>query len=299
MPRMAFIRQAAPGTSPSTEMATFRGNVGNLLQHWVLCEVLTACANRASHIGFIDAYSMAPLANHRRIIDQTSPLFDFVRERLPGEQTPYEEAWQKLGPGTSVYPSSAAFLTVTWRGSYHLLLCEFQRETVRELRLWVHEAKRLPNCVDAQVAPGDWRIAFRNGLPLSGDLILLSFDPFMFDRNGPGGSPNPGNMYPTDLDLLAESIEPARGEVLVQLSTYSANNDNPQSAVIDVVKSRLEQSGLQLIAAVRADGNMMSLILGRNVKGAPSMRSLPTRFESWLRRVKDGVKRRALPSRSL
>jgi hypothetical protein len=77
----------------------------------------------------------------------------------------------------------------------------------------------------------------------------------------------------------------------VQLSTYSANNDNPQSAVTKVVRSRLSQVGLELLAAVRADGNMMSLILGRDVKTAVQIAALPARFEAWLSRAKAECKR--------
>lgn len=40
-------------------MSVYRGNVGNLLQHWVLCEILQDLQNHAEHLTFIDAYSMA------------------------------------------------------------------------------------------------------------------------------------------------------------------------------------------------------------------------------------------------
>ena len=46
-------------------MPIFRGNVGNLLQHWVFCEALEVFRGSADQIDFIDAYSMAPLADER------------------------------------------------------------------------------------------------------------------------------------------------------------------------------------------------------------------------------------------
>jgi hypothetical protein len=106
----------------------------------------------------------------------------------------------------------------------------------------------------------------------------------MFDRHGSGR--NPGNMDPSDLDLLATTVEPIRCGLVVQLSTYSANNANPQAAVTDVVTSGLERSRLQLLAVVRADGNMMSLIFGRNIEAVSSLRAMQARFDSWLTRVK-------------
>ncbi|MDP2663801.1 MAG: hypothetical protein Q8R28_24055, partial [Dehalococcoidia bacterium] len=264
------------------------GNVGNLLQHWVFCEILAACRKHAEHVTFVDAYSMAPLANERPTMDGTAHLFDFVRGRLPGVRTPYEQAWLKLASPRSAYPNSASFLTAVWRGRYSLLLCESESATVQELRRWVEDrVERSPKCVHANVADGDWRNRFRDGLPAWGDLTFLSFDPYMFDRNGPGRNPKPGNMYPSDLELLAAAVEPIQSPVIVQLSTYSANNDNPQSAVVKVVHSRLEHSGLQEVAKVRADGNMMSLVLARNIDGVESIRSLSARFESWLGQVRD------------
>jgi len=48
-----------------TRLAQYRGNVGNLLQHWVLCEILVAGRNHAQDLAFIDAYSMAPFATEQ------------------------------------------------------------------------------------------------------------------------------------------------------------------------------------------------------------------------------------------
>jgi hypothetical protein len=124
-------------------------------------------------------------------------------------------------------------------------------------------------------------------------MVLLSFDPNMFDRHGSGR--NAGNMDPSDLDLLAATIDSLNNRVLVQLSTYSANNDNPQQAVTEAVRSRLSQVGVDLVASVRADGNMMSLVLGRDVKTAAAIAALPARFEAWLRRAKMEC-RRATPT---
>jgi hypothetical protein len=210
----------------------------------------------------------------------------FVRQRLPGEQTPYEEAWHKLAPHSDSYPNSASFLTAAWPDPYSLLLCESDLATVHELQRWSDEVKRSPKCEKVEVARVDWRDRFRAGLPASADLTVLSFDPYMFDRNGPSRRAAPGNMYPSDLDLLAEAVKTIHAAVLLQLSTYSANNDNPQKEVIAVVGSRLRWSGFEQFAVVPADGNMMSIVFGRNLDRAASMSSLPTRFQSWLRRAR-------------
>src|SRR5882724_8551365 len=111
-------------------MPPFRGNGGNLLQHWVLCEVLSACQNHYDRLGFIDAYSMAPFANERPKRDASSYLFDAVASQLPGRQSWYERAWLRLTSNTHEYPNSAAFVTAAWRGRYGMFLCELDRTPV-------------------------------------------------------------------------------------------------------------------------------------------------------------------------
>ena len=265
-------------------MPTFRGNVGNLLQHWVLCEVLAASGKYHEQILFVDAYSMAPLANERPKRDGTAHLFDCVRHRLPGEKTTYEEAWHRSGVALSGYPNSAALLTAVWKGRYSLVLCEWDQATVQHLELWANERKQSPNCIDVEVAAGDWRNRFRRPLPGLGALTFFSFDPDMFDRHGAGR--NPRNMDPQDFERLVEAFQPIPGRILVQLSTYSANNGNGQSEVSKVVTDHLGRAGLQLMAKVRTDGQMMSLVLGRDIEFASMISPLPALFDSWLGRVR-------------
>lgn len=276
-------------------MPLFRGNVGNLLQHWVLCETLEAFRGRADQIDFVDAYSMAPLADERPKLDGSAHLFDCVHRQLPGAQTAYERAWQTLAPSAGQYPNSAALLALIWPSRYSLLLCESEPRTVHQLRAWTDKVAHSENCVGVEIAAGDWRDGFRKGLALSGELTFLSFDPYMFDRHGSGR--NPGNMDPSDLDLLNTAVEPIRGGLVVQLSTFSANNANPQEAVIEVVTSGLQRSGLRLLGVVRADGNMMSLLFARDIEATSTLVALPAQFAKWLAGVKARCQR--IPSRAV
>jgi hypothetical protein len=190
-------------------LAQYRGNVGNLLQHWVLCEILDAGRNHAQDLAFIDAYSMAPFATERAKPDSSASLFDSVRDRLPGEQTPYERAWYELTPATaqsSGYPNSAVLLRSLWPGRYSVLLCEKDWSTAHKLKLWLNQIERSPKCVAAEVYEGDWRARFSQGVPVSSDLVLFSFDPYMFNGR-PVKDPKPGNMYPDDLTRLATVVQ--------------------------------------------------------------------------------------------
>ena len=80
-------------------MPTYRGNRGNLLQHWVLVELL-GCI-REGGIGklcFVDAYSMSqtPTRSERAATDQTAQEFDHVRSRLDPSSSVFEQAWLTL-----------------------------------------------------------------------------------------------------------------------------------------------------------------------------------------------------------
>lgn len=71
------------------------------------------------------------------------------------------------------------------------------------------------------------------------------------------------------------------GGVLVQLSTYSANGNNPQGAVITSVNSILRSGGFTLAAVVRANGNMMSIVYARDVGWVADLVGLPGQFNDW------------------
>jgi hypothetical protein len=276
-------------------MPEYRGNLGNPLQHWVLCEILRAGKSYAKKAVFVDAHSMAPWATQRPKKDSSSALFDRVQEGLPGERSPFEVAWHGLALQGEGCPNSASFFVSVWTQLYSLLLCEQDSATALELRTWGETIKPIPNCGGFEVAEGDWRQRFRKGLVCAGDLLFVSFDPYMFDRNEPVRSKKDGNMYPEDIDLLCQSIARVSQGVVVQLTTYSANNNNPQQEVKKAVISRLTRSGLHLASEVIANGNMMSMLLARNLGWEGSLSEIATsRFEFWLSRFSGEL--RTVPS---
>jgi hypothetical protein len=109
-----------------------------------------------------------------------------------------------------------------------------------------------------------WGLAARldQSLPASADLVFFSFDPYMISRV-PVRWPEPANLYPADLDLIAATVE---------------------------VQSRLSRAGLEVAAKVRPlrrDGQpnlqMMSLVLTRALPWVGALQDLEARFHSWLR----------------
>ena len=85
-------------TDLPTRMPQYRGNVGNLLQHWVLCELIDLCGKHWTQIHFVDAYSMEPFATERFKSGWSASLFDHARDRSAHESV-YERTWRRLVPG--------------------------------------------------------------------------------------------------------------------------------------------------------------------------------------------------------
>ena len=233
---------------------------------------------------------MAPLATK-----PTSPtqVFQRVQANLPGIQSVYERAWHNWDPNMDGYPNSAAFVTEVWQGEYSLLLCEIKEATIKEIAPRLNKISQRRQCKNAKLVHGDWRQRFKEGLPSPSDvglgddaLTLLSFDPNMYDRNGPPKDPKPENMYPSDLHTVLEAVQGITGSILIQLSTYYANNANAQADVISSVNSILKwKGGFDLTAIARADGNMMSLIYTRHVTWAGELAVLHEEFGKWIKPV--------------
>ncbi len=268
-------------------MGSYKGNVGHLMQHWTLCKVLRVASEHAAGLSYIDAYAMSPWATKC-----TSPdsKFKSVKKCLPGSGSDYEGAWHSLvqQPHRDGYPNSSAFVGQAWKHKYSLILCEKDPQTADEIEEWREAICKLPNCTGAELFRGDWRTRFERGLPsprqaaLPDDsLTLVAFDPNMCSRHSPRTQPAE-NLYPQDLQLVASALGGVKGGVLIQLSTYTANGNNPQGAVISSVNSVLYGCGFALAALVRANGHMMSLVYARDVKWAADLTRLAKQFEEWL-----------------
>ncbi len=268
-------------------MGTYKGNAGNLMQHWTLCELLATAGRHTSGLSFIDAHAMAPLASGNVGKDA---LFGRVEDGLPNHPgSAYEQAWHHLAPNGG-YPNSAAFVKKVWEGDLSLLLCETDPSTIANLKPWLGRARRLARCKSAELFQGDWRKRFDAGLPSAsevgladGSLTLVSFDPDMYYRQSPQ-TLNPRNLYPCDLKRVLAALERVKGGVVIQLSTYSRGrrNEAPQGAAISSVDSILVGGGFTRAAKVPYDGNMMSLVYARNVPWSAELAELPGRFEKWV-----------------
>ena len=244
----------------------------------MLCELLAIIGQHSSKLSFIDAHAMAPIADARYKEDYSSQLFDKVRRNLPGQNSRYEKAWKQLDAG-DFYPNSAAFLSEVWQGKSSLILCEKDSMTADALR------QRYVGHTDVEIAEGDWRNRFKQRL-LHTPLMLFSFDPNMYDRHGPTKKMKHENMYPSDIKLVLDTIDDLSGEILIQISTYTANNNNSQDEVVASLDKLLKKGGFTRAVKISADGNMMSMIYTRDVGWMDELKSLSDRFNAWLGELK-------------
>jgi len=280
-------------------MPVYRGNIGNLLQHWVFCEIVQVLHSHAEHLAFIDAYSMAPVANERPRIDDTAHIFDFARAHLADGTSSYERAWHELhlASGGTGYPNSANFLVTLWKKRYSLLLCEIDRVTANELQIWSDRLRSSTRCLSAEVFTGDWRLRFSDGVHSSGDVDLFSFDPYMVSSRKDAKTSKVANIYPEDIDCLTAVAATLPQAVIMQISTYDSNDGNSQERVVTMLHSSAVGSGLEIIDKVRPlrsdgqgpSGKMMSVILARNAPWAKSLAPLEYRFQRWQRGFANGM----------
>ena len=263
------MRQAAEPAA--VRRPTYKGNVGNLMQHWTLCETLSVVQRHVSCLSYVDAHAMAPVAWRR---DAENKVFDRVRDS-ERPKSAYERAWWRLAPGRQGYPNSAAFVRNLWDGRVAMLLCEIDSSTAAEVGAWAVER------TGVTVVDGDWRTRFEQGLP-DAPMTLLSFDPYMYDRRRDVTDPGKGNLYPPDLELTVDALDAVRGGVLVQLSTYGTQAGNSQDAAIASVNAILDEGRLRPVAVVRANRKMMSLVYARGIDWFAELADMPQRFRRWL-----------------
>ena len=287
-------------------MCTYKGNVGHLMQHWTLCAVLKVAKRHVAGLNYIDGHAMAPWATN---CPAPTDEFKLVKKRVtenPDKTFDYEKAWHHLVEQNNPrgqqdgYPSSAAFVREVWEGPYSLLLCETDGRTAQLIKEWVDDIKQCPQCRCATLFEDDWRKRFNKGLRKPSDvglsdeaLTLVSFDPNLYSLAQK--SCHVKNLYQNDLKLVQDKLRDFDGPVIIQLSTYTANGNNQQGAIIASVDGALMGGGFERAIEVRPittkgkpSKSMMSLVYCRKVSWATELKGLPSQFETWMRGIRKG-----------
>ena len=242
---------------------------------------------------------MAPLARTKETLDDER--FNAVEARVQSDHEPdhqwaskYEWAWHHLAPSIG-YPNSAVFVEKVWRRSFALSLCEVDPTTIGELESWRDRVRRLERCQNAEIYRGDWRDNFARALRTldevnlpDGSLTLVSFDPDLISyHNRPPrlDDQQRRRVYPEDLQEVRNHLAGFDGRVIIQLPTYSAENNGEEQVarmVYDILTP--DPNGFDRIATVRVDGHKRSMVYARglnNDQWVDQLENLSDRFDVW------------------
>lgn len=273
-------------------MGLCKGNRGNLMQHWVLCEILHRLRQRDfKHLLFACTHSMAPWSVPERQDDEASNrcrrVFHLARQRIENERpTAYEEAWFALSAtGGLPYPSSALFAQHIWQEELSMLLCEANLAVAGEIDGWLGTPDIQARVQGQRLSRGDWRLAFANPFVVGdADVLLIEMDPMRFEHHAPNECSRNDRavLFPEDVDLVRTSLGGLTLPVLLQMSSFSANNGNSHSIVQQTITTHLAGSGFDLLGRAMVGGQMISLIYGRGIRLLANSTELEDGFTAWL-----------------
>ncbi len=273
-------------------MGLCKANRGNLMQHWVLCELLRRLGQRDfKHLMFICTHSMAPWSVPERRDDEARnrcrQVFHLARRRIGNQRiNAYEEAWFALSASDGLpYPSSAMFVKHLWKEKLSLLLCEAAHDVSDEIDGWLGTPGIKARLEGSRLSRGDWRLAFSDPFTAGdADVLIIEMDPMRFEHHSPHECSRKDRavLFPEDLDLTTTALSGLTIPVLVQISSFSANNGNSHQIVEQTTTARLRESGFTLLYRAMVGGQMLTLIYGRHADSLTPSPDFETAFATWL-----------------
>lgn len=262
-----------------------KGNGGNLLQHWVLCDLAASVLSRVARrrIAYVDCYAMKPFEcvesspcsqpEFHAVLSDTHRLKSDFQKALCILK---EEIWRDQRPH---YPSSLVLLSALQVPLARAVLCECHREKAEAIELWCRRRD-----LSAVVWPTNWRHVDIRSL-LEGDeraLVLALLDPNVVSLSE---NTRPENMSIVDLERLLGEIT-VTGETIVQISSYSSNGGNSGAKVRPCVRRLLGEHDFSAVFEVcqpkkgraKLRDSPWSIIAGRFTSRTID---LQTAFEEW------------------
>lgn len=274
-------------------MGMCKGNRGNLMQHWTLCECLCELENTYKSLHFITTHSMAPwsIAGRKEPEGLCRTTFNRAGTRLANLQQPtaYEVSWARVtGPNGIPYPSSCVIAADTWNGELTCTLCEADFNNANEIDGWLGLPSTQERVQHSVLLRGDWRAAAVSPefLRSESQCVYLESDPMRYDNRDAANrkSKDPQSMYPEDIDLLGQQVASIDCPLLVHISSFSTqNNIIPLDTQRDSIADRFQPFGIVLHAEVRVNMQMASWVFTRGCNF--NRPDLGAEFSTWL----DGV----------
>jgi hypothetical protein len=267
------------------------------MQHCVLSEGLSELGKqlgRDIHLLFATSHSMAPWSVPRSLAsageDYSRSRFDRARTRLDRPNaTSYEIAWEELSCENGLpYPSSANLAVKLWEGPLSLSLSEVDISVAGEIDGWLalpEVRARLASNPGNELRVGDWRDTFaaKFGNPSGVRAIYAEMDPMRFEHHAMEmcSRDNRAVVYVEDLETIAIAFNETNIPVVLQMSSFSANNNNPHRIVEPVISTVLGRAAFCLRGRVEADGNMICLVYARNLDLWEDPQELQRRYSQW------------------
>lgn len=266
-------------------MAKCKGNRGNLMQHWTLCECLINLKKQVRDLHFVSTHSMAPWS----VVNEVDGEFKEVIRRLAklGFPSNYECALKKLLLGKhDQYPSSAVFVGSVWDGSLSLSLAEMEEAKASEIQDWTKEEdqKRIAH---KNVFQMDWRKAIisKDFFRKEAKCTYLEIDPMKYYslKNSERQSTDEGSLYPEDIEHILSNSHQITS-IIIQISTYSTQNGQG----LEIQKNSLDEifyrSGFNTSCDIRVGKQMASFVYSKGINLRLS--HLTTSFNNWFEGIK-------------
>jgi hypothetical protein len=266
------------------------------MQHWVLCELLDRLGRRDfQHLALTCTHSMAPWSTPERREDDDTHCcrraFNAARTRAATDRgSVFESAWFALSPnGGLPYPSSAALSSAAlslevWRSALSLALCEASGAVADEIDGWLGTRETRERVKHSVLLRGDWRNAAAGPLFLDpdADCLYVEMDPYRYDRRDRTvrKTTDPATVYPEDLNHLARALGKEDRPLVLQLSSFSAQNGNSPDAIESSTRAVLDPHRFVFRDGVAVDGQMVSLVFVRNLTLDDG--PLQADFSAWL-----------------
>ena len=278
-------------------MGQCKGNLGNLMQHWVLCETI-ACLEQTSytHIQLTCTHSMAPWSmpesvdysnNHSPRLHRRR-YFDAVRKGMYGRATSaYERCWRHCSLPLGIpYPSSAVLAWNLWSKNLSLYLWEANENTANEIEGWSNLPEVSSRLTQFSLNRGDWRGMLNNNAFLNpnAEVHLVELDPMQFECINPVNDQarNGALLYPDDIIRLVNCFQEVEKPIIIQVSSYDVNNNNPLNQISPAICNPFIDAGFNISARVMPNNQMISLVISRGLLMWQGGEDLNERFNQWL-----------------
>jgi hypothetical protein len=89
-------------------------------------------------------------------------------------------------------------------------------------------------------------------------------------------------LFPEDIEWVRAAVEGLTVPVVIQISSFSANNGNPHHVVEATIVNSLAPAGFVLERRIKVGGQMLSLFLSRGITVFGQSDQPEAVFDAWL-----------------